>query len=103
MINLDVTDKLVTLSLSPGDVDAATLSVDYLVGYLNDSGVFYGILNGAISDVVRQVSELVRSDRIVCRGRHRGVLSCRSTVISWVGGRVTARAVTLNTRVTNGN
>ncbi len=58
MINLDVTDKLAKLSLSPGDVDAATLSVDYLVGYLNDSGVCYGILDDAIADVVRQVSEL---------------------------------------------
>ena len=58
MINLDVTDKLAKLSLSPGDVDAATLSVDYLVGYLNDSGVSYGILDDAIADVVRQVSEL---------------------------------------------
>ena len=58
MIKLDVTDKLAKLSLSPGDVDAATLSVDYLVGYLSDAGVCCGILNDAIADVLQQVSTL---------------------------------------------
>ena len=58
MIKLDVTDKLAKLSMSPGDVDTATLSADYLVDYLNDSGVCCGILDDALADVVRQVGEL---------------------------------------------
>lgn len=58
MIKLDVTDKLAKLSMSPRDVDTATLSVDYLIDYLNDSGVCCGILDDAITEVVRQVGEL---------------------------------------------
>ena len=57
MIYLNVTDKLARLSLAPSDVEAEKLSVDYLVRYLNDSGVCFGILNDAITDVVSQVKE----------------------------------------------
>ncbi len=58
MIDLDVTDGLARLSLSPGDVDPAILSVDYLVGYLNDEGVCCGILDDAVANVVRSVGKL---------------------------------------------
>jgi uncharacterized protein (DUF342 family) len=58
MIRLDVTDEFAKLTLSPGDVDASTLTVDYLVNYLSESGVCRGIQNDAMTQVVRLISEL---------------------------------------------
>jgi len=58
MLKLDVTDNVVKLSLSPGDIDVETLSTEFLANKLSEAGVRCGIRNDAIANVLYQVNEL---------------------------------------------
>ena len=58
MLKLDVTDNVVKLSLSPGDIDVETLSTEFLANKLSEAGVCCGIRNDAIANVFHQVNEL---------------------------------------------